>query len=70
MEREGEAGKGAISLNWRTLVWEDGGGPLSQVALVDWGGGSVLVDSHGTPHREAWAELAPAVCVQPEDCDS
>ena len=28
-EREGEAGKGAISLNWWTLVWEDGEGPLS-----------------------------------------
>lgn len=24
-EREGEAGKGAISLNWWTLVWEEGG---------------------------------------------
>ena len=33
-------------------------------------GGSVLVDSHETQHREAWVELAPAVCIQPEDCDS
>lgn len=36
-EREGEAGKGAISLNWWTLVWEEGEGLLSQGALVDWG---------------------------------
>lgn len=36
-EREGEAGKGAISLNWWTLVWEEGERLLSQGALVDWG---------------------------------
>ena len=34
-EREGDAGKGAISLNWWTLVWEEGEGLLSQGALVD-----------------------------------